>query len=786
MMSKRLVTLTVAVFVLLLPAFVSADLTSSLVAYYPFNGNANDESGNGNNGTVYGATLTSDRFGNPDSAYSFDGLDDYIEVPNADSLNPAAVTISAWFNIYSYGSPGWCNFPTLIFKQSPKDVDNTYYAIALMNDYPGWTVGCLSSSTWSVSGPNAYVASLQPLPLGEWHHVVATINSTEVREYIDGQLQGVSSTGFPLDPGSRPLYIGYTGMFCGAYWNGLIDEVRIYNRALTEAEIQALYDKTVICQVRHNGDYDPDPGSLGNLVAEIKSRTGGNDISSSFVTLDSVPVCNMLYITGHYPFSFTETQRTNLKTYLQNGGLIFADDCSNYLDYEGFESSFRTEIYNILGRSLEPLPTDHLVFSSFYVLSGTLATAWNNEPLEGINIGEKTAVIYSDNDYGCAWEGAHGECDSTCRENSFEMGTNIALYGLLPTVPNLEVSPSSHDFGELQVGTCSAVPQQFTLSNTGNADLQVTDITLSDYDNFILNYDPFNGGLNPCLVNNPIIKPGGFCTVSVAFSPSTMIGTINTNLTITSNDPDTLSFEVNIMGTGLIQEATDFVYPVLALSQTDPLENKANPIGRGWHGNPLGVNIGVKTNEKGHLGQDYIPNNKKSVSQTVYAVANGEIVEVLNGSSRYGWCDNDHHGWGPVVVIKHKRSSGFNVSNDAILKDNCITDRNPTEIYSLYGHLSKESVANLYVGKPVEMGDAIGEIGEWGIDPNWPWRKDHLHFELKDRIGFLEGSWYRSHPGTCPGSAAQSCNVQGIGTAYSGKTNFAPHRYIPSAFIESN
>jgi hypothetical protein len=49
------------------------DLKDGLVAHYPFNGNANDESGNGNNGTVNGATLTTDRFGNMNKAYSFDG-----------------------------------------------------------------------------------------------------------------------------------------------------------------------------------------------------------------------------------------------------------------------------------------------------------------------------------------------------------------------------------------------------------------------------------------------------------------------------------------------------------------------------------------------------------------------------------------------------------------------------------------------------------------------------------------------------------------------------------------
>jgi hypothetical protein len=73
-------------------------LDSGLLAYYPFNGNANDESGNGNDGTVYGATLTVDRFGIADSAYYFDGVDDYIDCGNDPLLNPGlgSYTMEAW------------------------------------------------------------------------------------------------------------------------------------------------------------------------------------------------------------------------------------------------------------------------------------------------------------------------------------------------------------------------------------------------------------------------------------------------------------------------------------------------------------------------------------------------------------------------------------------------------------------------------------------------------------------------------------------------------------------
>ena len=75
----------------------SQTLNDNLLSYYPFNGNVDDESGNANHGTVYGATLTEDRFGNANSAYSFDGVDDYI-IKNAEDIN-RYFTITGWIYI---------------------------------------------------------------------------------------------------------------------------------------------------------------------------------------------------------------------------------------------------------------------------------------------------------------------------------------------------------------------------------------------------------------------------------------------------------------------------------------------------------------------------------------------------------------------------------------------------------------------------------------------------------------------------------------------------------------
>lgn len=232
-------------------------------------------------------------------------------------------------------------------------------------------------------------------------------------------------------------------------------------------------------------------------------------------------------------------------------------------------------------------------------------------------------------------------------------------------------------------------------------------------------------------------------------------------------------------------EADKFVFPVLGISVTDPLKNKNDPLQDGW----AGKGVGQVSATVGHLGQDYYLKIGDSADKPVYAIAKGEVVEVMNGPGKYGWCDDSDHGWGPVVVIKHTSDTGFKVSDNAIIAlGNCGTDRNPKVIYSLYGHLSKESIKDISVGQTLNTGDLIGVIGKYLVDIarkeyNWT---NHLHFEIKDEVGFLEGGWYISHPGECPGTAAQSCGAQGIGTGYSHLANFAPHRYIPSVFIVEN
>ncbi len=98
-----------------------ADLNNGLVAYYPFDGNATDMSGNGHNGIVSGATLCADRNGKANSAYSFDGVNDYIKIPHHSALN-FSNDFSIAFWVKSDSSAG-----TRVMLAKGQDCGNSYF-----------------------------------------------------------------------------------------------------------------------------------------------------------------------------------------------------------------------------------------------------------------------------------------------------------------------------------------------------------------------------------------------------------------------------------------------------------------------------------------------------------------------------------------------------------------------------------------------------------------------------------------------------------------------------------
>jgi len=212
-MRKCICILAVLLFSIGICALSWADINDGLVAFYPFNGNALDESGNGNDGAVYGATLTEDRFGSADSAYSFDGVNDKIVTTKKNFANNNTFSISLWFK-YDY-------------------FNGVRYFI-VCSDFGIWTYGWETGVAVSLPLTESAYGKLHS---GGWHHFVGTYDGTYIKAYIDGAFVDETLHAGNISDADRGLTFGY---FL-EYWKGSLDEVRIYNRVLSDSEIQKLY-----------------------------------------------------------------------------------------------------------------------------------------------------------------------------------------------------------------------------------------------------------------------------------------------------------------------------------------------------------------------------------------------------------------------------------------------------------------------------------------------------------------------------------------------------------------
>ena len=217
-------------------AFITPQTERGLIAYYKFDGDARDYSGKGNDGTVTGATLTEDRNGNPTGAYYF-GTNNFIQVPSSSTLNSVsdAITIAAWVRIDNW----WQvenNWAPIICK------GNYQYSFNITPDvYDNYTAGRPLLYTEVTKTIGADFIGYQRM--GEWAHVSVTYGQDGYcRSYLNGQLLASVSCGSKtFGSSTEPLFIGKHPPGSCEYLLGAMDELRIYNRALSDAEIHEIY-----------------------------------------------------------------------------------------------------------------------------------------------------------------------------------------------------------------------------------------------------------------------------------------------------------------------------------------------------------------------------------------------------------------------------------------------------------------------------------------------------------------------------------------------------------------
>jgi hypothetical protein len=227
--------------------------TNGLVGWWPFNGNANDESGNGNNGTVNGAILTSDRFGNANGAYSFDGVSSFISTNYPGILGTETRSIAFWARQSQANTSsnsqivlGWggnlCG---------PAGIATGFYC--------AFNIGVPNTNGISIDANESGATYNTPIPVSDnnWHHYIFikdqnSTSTSSIKIYQDGMLmsQQIGSY-FPNATintiSNTPLIFGKRTFTCSSdrFYEGQSDDIGIWNRALTQEEITNLYNGNI-------------------------------------------------------------------------------------------------------------------------------------------------------------------------------------------------------------------------------------------------------------------------------------------------------------------------------------------------------------------------------------------------------------------------------------------------------------------------------------------------------------------------------------------------------------
>jgi len=204
----------------------------NLVAYYNFDEGAGtalfDSSGNGNNGVISGAAVWSSS-GRMGGALVFDGTTNLVTVPGGGSLNmTTGMTLEAWVQPTTWPSSG-------IVSLLNKYIDGTsegQFCYTLFGSVNGISAGVTTGGRW------IFDDGTQSVPLNTWTHLAVTYDGAALTLFFNGEQQSSTPVTGPIATSAQPLFIGGDQPY-GEFFNGMIDEIRIYNRALSQAEIQS-------------------------------------------------------------------------------------------------------------------------------------------------------------------------------------------------------------------------------------------------------------------------------------------------------------------------------------------------------------------------------------------------------------------------------------------------------------------------------------------------------------------------------------------------------------------
>jgi gliding motility-associated-like protein len=280
------------------------NLNLGLKAYYPFTGNANDVSGNNNNPVFNNATLTADRFGNPNSAYHFNGTNNYMRILNSPTLNMGnTMSISLWVKPTGWYT-GQC-YNNMMLMKGDGDFLTGNYSLRFADAINGCSATPSTTDERFYDGAGT-LAMLPIVQLNQWYSVVITYDGTTARLYVNCILQATNSIS-PTFTNAYDVFLGHLNNAQFPYWlNGDLDEVRIYDRALNVDEVNTLGG--CITQTPCNN-------WLNTPSFSSYARIGDLDVSGNQITVEATynrtqPLNGGLY-PGHLVSKHTDVSNVN-------------------------------------------------------------------------------------------------------------------------------------------------------------------------------------------------------------------------------------------------------------------------------------------------------------------------------------------------------------------------------------------------------------------------------------------------------------------------------------------
>ncbi len=314
MIKKILFTVSLAI-----SSVMQSQVTSGLVAKYSFNNsNANDEVGTNNLSAQNGATFGTDRFGNANKAAFLDGIDDYLRTNNPFFYPGNDFTISLWYKSDNATQSRQTFFNTEPHQQISVGYNwfgDGSYDIAL-NDGTSWNICSNAANGLDTFFVNSSITATN------WNHFTMTYDGTTWNSYINSNMVNSCNTGTPTSAISD-LFFGSISVGPQSFFVGLLDDIRIYNRAITPSEVTILFN-------------EPDPATVG-----VNENTFEKNIASVFPNPNN----------GEFTIRSQKADVVNIVNDL--GQIIEAVELNQQNNFTYKVNHLQNGIYFLVGRSIK-------------------------------------------------------------------------------------------------------------------------------------------------------------------------------------------------------------------------------------------------------------------------------------------------------------------------------------------------------------------------------------------------------------------------------------------------